>query len=99
LRIAGGKEVADVPEPGRAEYRVDERVSDDVPVRMAREAAIAGEVDAAEHEGRIVGKRVCVQPDPNPQVLHRLCFTGTRRILDPFGQRAARVRADRTLCV
>ncbi len=70
LGLLGGEEAADVAEPGRAEDRIDECVGDDIAVRVAGEPGLAGELDAADDERRVLGEGVGVDADPDPQPAH-----------------------------
>ena len=67
-RVVGGKQRSDVPEPGGAEHRVDERVREHVAVRVAGEAAVVVEPHAAEHERHAALECVRVDTDPDPNV-------------------------------
>ena len=64
-QLVGVREVlADVAEPGRAEQRVDDRVREHVGVGVAREAALAGDLDAAEDQRPPVREAMRVDADP-----------------------------------
>src|SRR5699024_3388082 len=61
---------ADVPEPGRAEHGVRQRMRDHVAIRMAGEPARMLEANAAEHERHAVLERVGVDADPDAELAH-----------------------------
>src|SRR6185437_7172943 len=66
-RLARRKQRADVAEGSGAEHGVDQRVSDHVPVGVARKAARMVESDPAEDERHAVGERVRVEPDADAE--------------------------------
>ena len=45
-------------------------MGDDVAVRVAGEARLAGELDAADDEARALGEAVRVDADPDPEPAH-----------------------------
>ena len=49
LRIAGREVTANIPGADRAEQRIGQSMQPDIRVGVAREAAIVGQRDAAEH--------------------------------------------------
>ena len=61
--VGVGELMADVGQPGRAEQRVDDRVREHVGVGVAGEAALADELDAAEHQSPAGGERMAVVAD------------------------------------
>ena len=61
--VPGGKERADVAEPGRAEQGVDERVGDHVAVGVAGEATRVLDLDAAEDERDALLERMRVEAE------------------------------------
>jgi hypothetical protein len=65
------EERADVPEAGRAENCVDQRMRDHVAVGVAGEAARIVEVNTAEDERHAVLERVRVDTEADAQVSHR----------------------------
>ena len=68
--VSGGEERADVAEVRGAEDRVDERMRDDVAVRVAGEPARMVDRHAAEHERHALLERVRVEADPDPELAH-----------------------------
>ena len=71
------EERADVAEPGRAEQGVDQRVRDDVAVGVAGQAPLGVEANASEHERHALLERMCVDPEPDPQLRHRSSASGS----------------------
>ena len=61
---------ADVLEPGRAEQGVGERVSEDVAVRVARQAARMLEPNAAEHERDVLLEGVRIEAGADAVLRH-----------------------------
>ena len=68
--VAEGKSAADVAEAGRAEKRVDQRVSDHIAVGVAGEPARVVDLDPAEHERHAVVEGVGVDADPDAVLSH-----------------------------
>ena len=69
--VAGGKQRADVAEPGRAEHGIGQRVRDDVAVRMTGETAVVLEAHAAEHQRHPRLERVGVHAQTDAEIAHR----------------------------
>jgi hypothetical protein len=68
--VVGGKERADVAEPGRSEHGVCEGVRDYIAVRVAGEAAREVDRDAAENEAEALLERVRIDAETDPKFSH-----------------------------
>ena len=66
FRVGVGKMSADVPETGRAEHGIRDRMTDHIRIGMAERAAIARHVDATEHEPPAFDEPVKIVASANP---------------------------------
>ena len=64
-RIGVGEVLPEIPERGRSEQRVAQRVADDVAVGMAEKTRLPLEVDSAEVQRTPLRLSVHVQADPD----------------------------------